>query len=291
MWTCKEGPPDVCLHIWWRRLILPYKVVVVVRCCCSIGSTPTQRARLLSLQDWCLPKKQLHARMMLMLSAVDNTLRASTYSTYEKWLKHENMVFVHTYNWTGLQNYNLILWMILDCISFVSFFAADQISNPKMPKRRELMGWLLMVEKKPSFFASPMGQASCCCYCNCLSMQKSCLTKQTILLLMNAFAVQRCLSFWKSRFYGSFFFENRKLINYFCFTYLPAISFFANSVFLLLLVLTSISFHAIFQHLAFLQPLQKSCLVRLATRQTDRQSVRECPLLLYASWEMVPAPP
>ena len=131
---------------------------------------------------------------------------------------------VRTYNWTWLQNYNLILWMILDCISFVSFFAANQISNPKMPKRRELMGWVLMVEKKPSFFASPMGQASCC-YCNCLSMQKSCLTKQTILLLMNAAAVQRCLSFWKSRFYGSFFFENRKLINYFCFTYLPAISF------------------------------------------------------------------
>ena len=96
MWTCKEGPPDVCLHIWWRRLILPYKVVVVLRCCCSIGSTPTQRASLLSLQDWCLPKKQLHARMMLMLSAVDNTLRASTYSTYEEGLKHENMMFVHT---------------------------------------------------------------------------------------------------------------------------------------------------------------------------------------------------
>ena len=146
-----------------------------------------------------------------------------------------------------------------------------------------------MVEKKPSFFASPMGQASCC-YCNCLSMQKSCLTKQTILLLMNAAAVQRCLSFWKSRFYGSFFFENRKLINYFCFTYLPAISFFANSVFLLLLVLTSISFHAIFQHLAFLQPLQKSCLVRLATRQTDRQSasVPSSSMLLGKWYQLLP---
>ena len=134
-----------------------------------------------------------------------------------------------------------------------------------------------------------MGQASCC-YCNCLSMQKSCLTKQTILLLMNAAAVQRCLSFWKSRFYGSFFFENRKLINYFCFTYLPAISFFANSVFLLLLVLTSISFHAIFQHLAFLQPLQKSCLVRLATRQTDRQSasVPSSSMLLGKWYQLLP---
>ena len=29
-----------------------------------------------------------------MLSAVDNTLRASTYSMYEKGLKHENMMFV-----------------------------------------------------------------------------------------------------------------------------------------------------------------------------------------------------
>ena len=130
-----------------------------------------------------------------------------------------------------------------------------------------------------------MGQASCC-YWNCLSMQKSCLTKQTILLLMNAAAVQRCLSFWKSRFYGSFFFENRKLINYFCSCNL----FFANSVFLLLLVLTSISFHAIFQHLAFLQPLQKSCLVRLATRQTDRQSasVPSSSMLLGKWYQLLP---
>ena len=154
MWTCKEGPPDVCLHIWWRRLILPYKVVVVVLCCCcSIGSTPTQRASLLSLQDWCLPKKQLHARMMLMLSAVDNTLRASTYSTYEEGLKHENMMFVHTIEHACKITTWSFEWFLI--VSHLSpLYAANQISNPKMPKRRELMGWLLMVEKKPSFFAS-----------------------------------------------------------------------------------------------------------------------------------------
>ena len=111
-------------------------------------------------------------------------------------------------------------WLYLICL----LFCCRPDTQSKNAKKKGIDGLTADGWKEAILFLPPMGQASCC-YCNCLSMQKSCLTKQTILLLMNAAAVQRCLSFWKSRFYGSFFFENRKLINYFCFTYLPAISF------------------------------------------------------------------